>query len=104
MNSTLWKMDKRKLSKTNLVSYCKFVKSNFKIDSLNDFNKLWNWSIKNPKFFWKSVWDFTNVKGKLGNTIIQDSNIFYKNKFFPDTKLSYAENLLKKNNEDSAII
>ena len=36
--------------------------------------------------------------------MLQESNIFYKNKFFPDTKLNYAENLLKKNNTTAAII
>jgi acetoacetyl-CoA synthetase len=56
------------------------------------------------KVFWKSIWDFTKVKGNLGNSLLQESDIFYKNKFFPDTKLSYAENLLGKSDTTSAII
>ena len=84
--------------------YSNFIKKNFKIDSQNDFNKLWRWSIDNPKSFWKSIWDFTKVKGKLGKILFKESNIFYKNQFFPDTKLNYAENLLRKNNTDPAII
>ncbi len=104
MDIYLWKINKAKLNKTNLVQYSNFIKQNYKISFGNDYNKIWKWSVDNPKIFWKSIWNFTKVKGKLGNILLQESDIFYKNKFFPDSKLNYAENLLKKNNTDLAII
>ena len=104
MNNQLWKIKKEELNKTNFFSYSNFIKQNFKIDTGNDFNKIWKWSVDNTEIFWKSIWDFTKVKGVLGKNLLQKSNIFYNNKFFPDTKLSYAENLLKKNNTTPAII
>ena len=104
MGTYLWKINKRKLNKTNLALYSNFIKKSYKVNSSNDFNKIWKWSVDNPKFFWKSIWDFTKVKGELGNILLQESDIFFKNKFFYDTRLSYAENLLKKNNKDPAII
>jgi len=104
MNKQLWKIDKEKLNSTNLFLYSKFIEKYFKIDVGIDFNKIWKWSIDNPQFFWKSIWDFTKVKGKLGENLLKASDIFYKNKFFPDAKLNYAENLLKKDDLNSAII
>jgi len=104
MSNYLWKLSKEKLNNTNLYLYSKYIEKNFKVNTKNDFNKIWKWSVNNPKIFWKSIWDFTKVKGSLGNTILQESDVFYKNKFFPDTKLNYAENLLKKNDSTSAII
>ena len=104
MNNQLWKIKKEKLNKTNLFLYSSFIEKTFKIDIDNDFNKLWKWSVDNPKIFWKSIWDFTKVKGDLGSSFLQESDIFYNNRFFPDTKLSYAENLLKKNDTTPAII
>jgi len=104
METYLWKHNIEKLRKTNLALYSNFIRQNYKIDFGNDFNKIWKWSIENSTTFWKSIWDFTNVKGDLGNILIQESDIFFKNKFFPDAKLNYAENLLKKDNEESAII
>ena len=97
MDTYLWNIDKEKLNKTNLALYSNFIQRNYKINLGNDFNKIWKWSVENPKIFWKSIWDFTKVKGNLGNILLQESSIFYKNKFFPNTKLNYAENLLKKN-------
>jgi len=104
METYLWKIHKEKLNKTNLALYSDFISKNFKIKHDKDFNKIWQWSVDNPKIFWKSIWDFTKVKGSLGNVLLEESNIFFKNKFFPDTKLNYAENLLKKNNTEQAII
>ena len=104
METYLWKINKEKLNKTNLALYSDFIKKNYKINSGNDFNKIWKWSVENPKIFWKSIWDFTKVKGDLGNILLKESDIFYNNKFFPDARLSYAKNLLKKNNEKKSII
>jgi len=104
MKTYLWKINQEKLRKTNLILYSNFVRQNYKIDVGNDFNSLWKWSIENNQIFWESIWNFTNVKGLLGNTLLQTSKIFYKNKFFPDSRLSYAENLLSKDNNDPAII
>ena len=104
MKTYLWKIDKKKLNKTNLVKYSDFIKKNYKVHSDNDFNKIWKWSIDNPKIFWKSVWDFTQVKGQQGNNLLRESDIFFDNRFFPDAKLNYAENLLKKNNDELSII
>jgi len=104
MKTYLWKISEEKLSKTNLALYSDFIKHNYKINSDNDFNKIWKWSVDNPKVFWKSIWDFTKVKGDLGNILLQESDVFFKNKFFPDTKLNYAKNLLKKNNTEPAVI
>ena len=104
METYLWKINKRKLNKTNLALYSDFIKKNYKISLGDNFDKIWKWSVDNPKFFWKSIWDFTKVKGELGNILLKESNVFFENKFFTDTKLNYAENLLKKNNIEPAII
>jgi len=104
MSTHIWKINKEELKKTNLALYSNFIKKKYKINSGNDFNKIWKWSINNPEIFWKSIWDFTKVKGELGNVLLKESKIFHKNKFFPKARLNYAKNLLKKNNEQESII
>ena len=104
MKKYLWKLNNKKLNKTNLFLYSKFINKNFKVDVVADFNKLWKWSIENPKHFWNSIWDFTKIKGNKGNIVLKKSKIFYKNKFFPQAKLNYAQNILIKKNNKPAII
>ena len=100
----LWTINSKKLNETNLIKYSNFIKENYKIKAGSNFNKIWKWSVDNPKLFWRSIWDFTKIEGNLGRTILKESNIFFKNKFFQDSQLNYAKNLLKKNNEDDAIV
>ena len=104
MHTYLWKIKKEKLNKTNLFLYSNFIKKKYNVSLYKDFNKLWKWSVNNPKLFWRSIWDFTKVKGVLGNIELKKSKIFYKNKFFPNSKINYAENLLKRNDKKTAII
>jgi len=104
MKTYLWKINRKKLNKTNLASYSSFIRQNYEIPFGNDFNKIWKWSINNPQLFWKSIWGFTKVKGILGKITLKKSNTFFKNRFFHDSKLNYAQNLLKKNNTKPAII
>jgi len=104
MEKHLWKINKERLNKTNFAKYSDFIKKSYNVNAGTNFNKIWKWSIDNPKIFWKSIWDFTKVKGLQGNSLLRESDIFFKNKFFPDAKLNYAKNLLKKNNNELSII
>ena len=61
MATYLWKINKKRINKTNLFLYSNFIKQNFKVDAGLDFNKIWKWSIDNPEKFWNSIWDFTKV-------------------------------------------
>ena len=54
METYLWKINKEKLNKTNLALYSDFIKKKYKISSDGNFNKIWRWSVDNPKIFWKS--------------------------------------------------
>ncbi len=66
MNTYLWKINEDKLKKTNLALYSNFIEKNYNISFGNNFNYLWQWSIENTELFWKTIWDFTKVKGNLG--------------------------------------
>ncbi len=103
MNSKiLWRASQTQKKYSNLFRYENFLSLNYNLKLTKDFNKLLKWSIKNPQKFWNSIWDFTKVKG-IKSQNYEKSNIFFKNKFFKNSKLNFAENLLSKNDETKAI-
>ena len=53
MKNHLWALKKEKLNKTNLASYSNFIKKNYNFNPSTDYNKIWQWSVDNPKAFWK---------------------------------------------------
>ena len=103
MQNALWKCSDSKLKDSNLFKFESFLKKKYAIDCQNDYEKLWKWSINNTGEFWKSIWEFSNVKGKLGKKLLLSSSAFYKNEFLPDSKINFAENLLSKNDNTIAI-
>ena len=103
MTKILWRSQKKNIEESNLYSFEKFISKKYNLKLNNNFFKIWKWSIKNSKYFWKSIWEFSNIKGKIGKKLLKESNIFYKNEFLPDSHLNFAENLLQKNDDSKAV-
>jgi acetoacetyl-CoA synthetase len=99
MNNFLWQPSEQKIKESTLLDFTKYI--NFKSD--NNFKKLWEWSVSNPEKFWSKFWDYSKIIGDKGEEIIRKDKIFNKTKFFPDSRLNYSENILKKRNNEIAI-
>jgi acetoacetyl-CoA synthetase len=103
MNQKLWEASPNQKKKSLLSNYEQFISKKFKKNFNQKYENILKWSIKNPGNFWSSIWDFSEIKGFKGKLNIKKSKKFYKNKFLPNSKLNFAENLLLKNNKDKAI-
>jgi len=101
--SSLWVANEALRKKSNLYNFCKILNKKKLYKKNENFNDLWKWSVRKPEVFWSEVWNFTKIKGIKGKKIIKKNKIFYKNNFFPDSKLNYAENLLSKRNSEIAL-
>ena len=55
--------------------------------------------IDRPKDFWRSIWDFAGVIGKRGDRIVDGIERMPGATFFPDARLNFAENLLRRRDE-----
>ena len=95
----LWKPSNKLVENSILKNFTKYIGLDFK----NNFKKLWKWSVENPEIFWSKFWDFSKIIGTKGNIILEKNNIFNKSKFFPDSKLNYSENILRKRTSEVAI-
>ena len=99
MKKPLWQPSEKRKEESLLADFSKFI--NFKLDK--NFKNLWEWSVKNPEKFWSKFWDYSKIIGDKGKEVIRDNKIFNQVKFFPDSKINYAENILKKKTDDIAI-
>ena len=99
MNKPIWQPTQKLKQDSILQNFCDFI--NFK--SPPNFKELWQWSTQNSEEFWSRFWDYSKIIGEKGSTIIKKDKIFNQTKFFPDSKLNYAENILKKKSKDVAI-
>ncbi len=102
MSKKLWQASKVEMDSSNLSKYIKFIDENYNYKFNQNYSKLHNWSIKNNKKFWSSVWDFANVRGIKSKKFKLTKNLI-DSKFFVNSKINFAENLLAKKNKDNAI-
>ncbi len=103
-NVLLWRPNKDRVKETSLNNFITHVNISYKT-KINDFNTLHKWSIENRSSFWNEIWNFYNIIGEKGNKPYLDpENNLPGTKFFPSGKLNYAENMLKKTDDDTAII
>jgi acetoacetyl-CoA synthetase len=99
MNTPLWAPSVKRVNNSNLLNFSKFVG----FTTERNFKKFWQWSVSEPEIFWSKFWDYSKMVGDKGKEIIRKDKTFNKTKFFPDSKINYAENILKKKNNDIAI-
>ncbi|MEP9370782.1 acetoacetate--CoA ligase [Mesorhizobium sp. KR1-2] len=68
------------------------------------YAELHAWSIEDREAFWDLFWDFCGVVGEKGDRVLADGDRMPGAQFFPDARLNFAENLLKKTGPSDAIV
>ncbi len=72
---------------------------------ISDFAHLHRWSIAEPERFWTTLWSFTGVRATTrGEVVLRDGNQMPGAQWFPDARLNFAENLLRRRDESPALI
>src|SRR5215207_9958897 len=70
--------------------------------SFDDYDSLHAWSVEDPGAFWDLVWDFCDVIGEKGFRRMAEATAMRETRFFPDARLNFAENLLRRMGADDA--
>ena len=102
MPKKLWEPSKELIKNSNLFAYEKFISKYYKYNFSRNYKKLLKWSLKNPKDFWNSIWEYFEVVGKKTDKFKLTKDLI-NSKFFVNSKLNFAENLLAKNSNQKAI-
>jgi acetoacetyl-CoA synthetase len=68
------------------------------------YDELHAWSIERAEDFWNLVWDFCGVQGRREGPTLVDGQRMPGARWFPQTKLNYAENLLRRRDNGDAIL
>jgi acetoacetyl-CoA synthetase len=71
---------------------------------IGDYERLHQWSVEDREAFWSLVWDQCGIIGEKGDRVMVDGDRMPGASFFPDAKLNFAENLLRKKGSEDAIV
>jgi len=104
MNSVapLWQPTQKQIDQSLMSEFILFANDNCN-KSIGSYDELYQWSIDEKEDFWSRLWDFCGVIGDKGERVLIDGDDIEKAQWFPDARLNFAENLLRKKSSEIAI-
>ena len=104
MQHPLWRPSLERINKANMTRFMGFIKENYG-SSILDFQSLHQWSVDNIASFWEAVATFSNVIfSKQATCLLENETIIERAQFFKDARLNYAQNLLRRRDNDAGVI
>ena len=100
----LWQPSEERVAGANLTAFMARLEADLGI-ATGDYASLYDFSIRDPDGFWSAIWDFCGVEAETqGGTVLADGDKMPGAAFFPDAKLNFARNLLRKRGPEDAIV
>jgi acetoacetyl-CoA synthetase len=99
----LWVPSPERVSAATLTRFIRDVNERHGT-SFSDYASIYRFSIDRPEDFWRAAWDFTGVIGERGDRILEHPERMPGARFFPDAQLNFSENLLRRRDDQPAII
>ena len=104
MADVLWQPSAETIEDANMTAFRRAVEKQWAID-LPDYAALHEFSITELEKFWISVRDYCDVRAEhWGDRVLVDGDKMPGANFFPDARLNFAENLLRRRDDGPALI
>lgn len=104
MKTALWTPSQEQINATQLYTFEKFLKERHTV-RFEKYHDLHDWSVKNKEKFWNAVWEFSGILSSTPPSVtLQDADSFPGARWFPDSRLNFAENLLRYRDNKIALI
>ena len=94
----LWTPDAARIADSNLRRFMAPM-------GFQSFDEVLRFSVDQPEAFWTRLWDFSEVMAETrGERVLVDADRMPGARFFPDARLNYAENLLRRADGGEALV
>ncbi len=104
MTGPLWQPSPERVASANITTFRHMLESRHGV-SLPDYDALHRFSLDRMEEFWTAVWDDCGVIAEArGERVLADGDRMPGARFFPDARLNYAENLLRRRDATPALI
>jgi acetoacetyl-CoA synthetase len=103
MKQPLWKPSKDKIKSSNMYKYLQYAES-FSGKKFPKFNDLYSWSVSDIEKFWESIWNYSEVVYSKNYKKVLENLVMPGAKWFTESRLNFAENLLRYTDDKTAII
>ena len=104
MAEPLWRPDSSRIKSANMTAFMHWLEKEYEV-SLSSYSQLHQFSVSRQEDFWAAVWQFCDVIAETrGDRVLVDGESMLGAQFFPDAKLNFAENLLRRRDDREALV
>jgi acetoacetyl-CoA synthetase len=104
VSAPLWQPSPERRGSTRLQAFLHFVAEEYG-EVCDDLPALHRWSCLEGERFWSAVWRFSPLIGDLRDSaVVENATRMPGARFYPGARLSFAENLLRREGDDDAIV
>ncbi len=101
MAKIVWQATPDTIEKSNLHRFWSFIHPDKKYSNYSDIHL---WSIQHSEVFWEAVWNFFSIKNsKKWKNVVEHPNGIFMPKWFVNSKINFAENILRYKDDKVAI-
>jgi len=98
----LWSPSPQRVADANMTAFMRRVNERHGT-ALDTYAQLYRWSIDHLEDFWAAMWEFGGVIAETrGERVIADRDRMPGARFFPEARLNFAENLLRRQEGEAA--
>jgi len=103
MTEPLWKPDPDHAATTHMARFIRFA-GEHSAPEVDDYDSLYRFSIDRPEEFWTAIWEFGGVRAsRRGEKVTDNWPAMPGTRWFPEARLNFAENLLRREDDGIAI-
>ncbi|HSG77608.1 MAG TPA: acetoacetate--CoA ligase [Burkholderiales bacterium] len=104
MPTPLWQPSEDAIEQAQITQFARHAVRKYRLD-LNTYADFYQWTVDNPELFWNEVWEWCGVKAsRKGSTVLVDGDKMPGAKWFPEARLNFAENLLRRGDRGDAFV
>ncbi len=104
MGELLWQPTGAQVEGSRMEAFRRRIEATHTV-GLPTYPELHRWSIENTAQFWTAIWDFAGVvASQRGEHVLVDGDDMLTARWFPDARLNFAENLLRRRDQADAIV
>ncbi len=105
MNNPLWRPSEARLAAANLTEFTQGISDTGALPAGADYHALHRWTLAHPEAFWSAVWDYGEIiASERGNVVLQEGDRLPGARWFPQARLNFAENLLRRRDDHPALV
>ncbi len=99
----LWTPSAARVERSNLTSYRRWLAATRGLD-FGDYHAMWRWSVTDLEAFWRSIWEFFQVKEGPAPAPAIAGRGMPGTRWFPEARLNYAELALRRRDDHPAVL